>query len=767
MTWFEAALRWYAVLAALTWALAPAVSWLCDALSDRGLTIIRPLAVLAAVYPVWLLAALGLAAFNAPLVIAAVIVLGVISWSLTLLRSGVDRNWLRQLAIVEGSSALLFAAYVWLRGYTPAILGTEKPMDIAFLASSSRAVTMPPLDPWFAGEPINYYYLGYVLHGTVGRLADVPPETGFNLALATVFSCTLVAAFGVVWNVVRPWVSARLAAFTALFATFGVGLAGNLYAPMRLLQDPSSTITAWWWDGAVGIGWRSSRIVCDGLRVENLCPNPATATINEFPFFSFLLGDLHPHVMALPYTLVAISLSWNLAQTSLTHSAMHDWTPWPRVAVCGAVAGALYPLNAWDYPTFLVLMLAGVWIGAGTTLARAWRPSILLVASSLLAWLPFLATFVPPTTSASSDLPALIARVPGISSALSALGLHTAERTSTVEYLTIFGVPYVLGVALIVSGFGGQTEDLARRELRAVIVPGAAMVVAGVLLSAPVIPLCGIPLALAIAQLRRDLTPGPRVFALVLYSVAWALSIGVEVFYVRDAFDDRMNTLFKFYYQSWTLSAIGAAIAVVLLWVATAGVPRQRAVLVGASVLAVAAGAVYPAVASYQWTDRFRSWQGLDGLAYGEAESPDEVAAIRWLSQNAQPGDSVLEVAGCSYHPFGRLPFNRVSAFTGIPTVIGWDNHERQWRAGQPAHLEQIGERQSEVAALFGNPDSALVDEYGIQWLFVGEFETGNWQAECDTAGPYESVTASTFPGPNWDEVFSSGDIRLFRRTSS
>ena len=228
----------------------------------------------------------------------------------------------------------LFAAYVWLRGFTPQILGTEKPMDVAFLASSMRAVAMPPPDPWFAGEPINYYYLGYLLHGVVGRLADVPPEIGFNLALATVFSTTVVATFGLAWNLLSTWAGRVLAVSGAAFAAFAVAMAGNLHAPLRLLQDAPATISAGWWAGD-GIGWRSSRIVCDGPRVKNECPFPATETINEFPFFSFLLGDLHPHVMALPYSLVAIGLAWNLWRMGA--KAESDWANarWVRIAIGG------------------------------------------------------------------------------------------------------------------------------------------------------------------------------------------------------------------------------------------------------------------------------------------------------------------------------------------------------------------------------------------------------------------------------------------------
>jgi uncharacterized membrane protein len=280
-----------------------------------------------------------------------------------------------------------------------------------------------------------------------------------------------------------------------------------------------------------------------------------------------------------------------------------------------------------------------------------------------------------------------------------------------------------------------------------------------------VIPLCGIPLALAISQIRTSTEGSSRWFALVLFSFGWALSIGVELIYVRDAFDDRMNTLFKFYYQTWTLFALATAVTVAVLWRATSGLVRPRAVLSTATAAALLCGAIYPAIASYQWTDRFAAWQGLDGLAYGEKADPDETAAIRWLSQHAAPGDVVLEAAGCSYLPFDRLPFNRVAAFTGVPTVIGWgNNHQRQWRAGQPELIAEIDRREADVEAMFAAPDSPLFDTYGITWLFVGEYEAGDWQTECEAAGPYDIASSFADLDAGWDEAFHAGDTRIYRR---
>ena len=188
--------------------------------------------------------------------------------------------------------------------------------------------------------------------------------------------------------------------------------------------------------------------------------------------------------------------------------------------------------------------------------------------------------------------------------------------------------------------------------------------------------------------------------------------------------------------------------------------------LSAAAVAALLAGAVYPIVASYQWTDHFAAWQGLDGLAYGEETDPGDTAAIRWLGQHAAPGDVVLEAAGCSYLPFDRLPFNRVSAFTGVPTVIGWgNNHQRQWRAGQP---ELAGRDRSPRRLTWPRcspiPTARCFDTYGVTWLFVGEYESGDWRTDCKTAGPYDIPQLLEQPNSGWEEAFRAGDTRIYRR---
>lgn len=755
MSAFEPAARWYLVLAACTWAFAPVVRWLCPALFDRGATIARPFALLGLVYPAWLLASLGLLPFGAAPLVITLVVVAVLGWGRWLRQPARDLAWVRTLAWTELASLVLFAIYVWFRGFTPDILNTEKPMDVALLASSARTVVMPPPDPWFAGQPINYYYLGYLLHGAVARLAGVPASVAFNLALATIFSMTAVASFGVAWNVARPAFGKLAAAGAGGLALFGVVLAGNLYAPLRLAQDPQAVWNAWWWDSE-GIGWRASRIVCDGIREGFRCPPPAVETINEFPAFSFILGDLHPHLMALPFAVTVVALAWNIFASPAGSLSSAAWMG--RLALSAAVAGALYALNAWDLPTYAGLILLAALLVSDPALASRLRAVAIVVVAAVLPWLPFFATYRPPLVPLSEIDPAWLTQIPVLSRVLGLVAPYVGVRTSAAEYLTMFGVPYLVGVVFVLSGVGWAN---ARRTFtRPVIIALVSLAMIAVAFAAPVALLCGYPLVLALQQLCRNHEAQPRTFALAMVSAAWLLSLVVEFVFIRDLFGNRMNTLFKFYYQAWTLAALGAAVGLVVL--ATAyrrSIPARWALRVGTAALLVL-GLAYPVVASRQWADGFATWQGLDGVAYGQ---PDEVAAIRFLNSHAGPGDVVLEAAGCSYYPLSRFPYSRVAAFSGVPTVIGWDNHERQWRSGQPDLTAQIPLRAEDVRTMYADPASPLYARYGVDWVFIGQYETSSAGPECPIAGPYD-IDLTRFAAAGWEPAFQAGDVTLLHR---
>ncbi|HEY8446899.1 MAG TPA: DUF2298 domain-containing protein [Thermomicrobiales bacterium] len=767
MTGLAEGVRWYATLLAIGWGLAPLSRWLCGRLPDRGATLAKPLALLAVVWPTWFLASLTPVPFTTAGLWVTLAIGAAIGWGLSWRAGWVDREWLRSLLIAEIVTLAAFAAYVGLRGYTPQITWTEKPMDVAFLSASARATDVPPTDPWYAGEGINYYYLGYFLHGSLARMADVPSWIAFNLALATTVALTLTAAAGLGFNVARRRLGRGLSLVAAAGAAFLVVLAGNLRAPIELVRDGWGLVQESWW---IRIGWESSRIVVDP-------PPRAAETINEFPWFSFLLGDLHPHVTALPFTVTALALAVNLLASRADRDAagQRRWSDLGQVAVAGAVIGALYPLNSWDFPTYLVLAGAAILLAWGWTRAGRERLATLVVAA-IVPWLPFTLTFAPPAGGNVSDLPEPLRDLPVISRLLTIVAPYDSERTSAGEFLTVFGIFWAIGVVYLAA----ETVQEAR-TMESLRLPGSFIVAAiivlilAVALPAPALVLAGAPLVAAGWLLWRrwghEEIAGSRTVAIGCYGAAFALILITEFFFIQDHFHNRMNTLFKVYYQAWTLLAVGSALAAVMLWQAWASRLALRGLLAAGLTLGVVAGMAYPVAATIQWTRVHgpRDWQGLDGLAYLRQFSPGDEAAIRWLADNAREGDVVLEAPGCSYQVNGEVPTGRIAAFTGVPTLMGWEgSHERLWRSAQSDLLAAISMRVEDVPRMYDDPQSPLFDQYGVTLLYIGHFERTGAGSACPVAGPFDAVTRADYPGAGWELIWQSedGQAQLYRRVA-
>jgi uncharacterized membrane protein len=206
---------------------------------------------------------------------------------------------------------------------------------------------------------------------------------------------------------------------------------------------------------------------------------------------------------------------------------------------------------------------------------------------------------------------------------------------------------------------------------------------------------------------RKDQSATGRVFALTLSALGLLLIMGPELLYVDDAFGgawERMNTVFKLYYQGWLLLAVASGFALYYWGSLREGVSGWRALLTrvwaaGFAVLLVGT-AYYPLAAAATKGNLFHEGITLDGLAYVDQAGSGEYGAIRLIRESAQRDSAVLEAVGGDYTAFGR-----VSASTGVPTVLGWEGHERQWRG---AGISVGGALAKGVRGLFGGGDSAL-----------------------------------------------------------
>jgi uncharacterized membrane protein len=296
-----------------------------------------------------------------------------------------------------------------------------------------------------------------------------------------------------------------------------------------------------------------------------------------------------------------------------------------------------------------------------------------------------------------------------------------------------------------------------------------------------VLVLAGAPLGASLWLVERNRREGTIRDAIPegLYACGFGLIVLTEVFYVQDAFNGRFNTLFKVYYQVWAMLGIACAVAVLTLIIELRPYPALRTALGVAGIVGLLAAFAYPVIATQQWTREFgpREWKGLNSAAFMADLSPDDLAAMHWLYDNAESDDVIIEMPGCAYQVNGGIPTSGLAAMTGVPTIIGWGGHEGQWRDGQPELLGQIGTRQGDVAAIYADPSSPLVDQYDATLLYVGNYERygtpncvipvpGSLNGETLT-GPYASIANPEFPGPTWEPVFTSGETSIYRRVQS
>lgn len=785
MDWFDITLRWYLVTMLVTIALAPLSLIALRRLPDRGASVIRPLSALFLIWPVWFLAGIGsgIVPFSALSLWITLVVVGIASWAFAWRQGVLNRVAFRHIAIAEAGYLVAFAAFLWFRGFGPDANWQEKPSDLMMLASNMHSTSMPPADAWLAGEPVNYYYFGYTVWAAFGKMIGATPAEVFNLALVSVFAMTVVTAIGLVANILSHWYSDRIARIGGLLAATLVVIVGNPWAMNRVLEharDQFSTVG--FFDG---IGWKATRIIIDD-------PESSANPISEFPAFSFILGDLHPHLLALPYTITALVFAWMLLTLGrLGEDEAFLQRDLGRIALAGAVIGGLYTMNSWDFPTYLLIALLALALGSiGISLRDRLIAGVVLVVSALIPWLPFYAHFEAPARSTGSAFSDWAANIPVAGGVLASVASYQGERTSPQDYFSIFGFMYLIAMALIVTEAWRRREDrlIAHAEARGgtwerdaasqyfAVATAALCFLGSLIVPVPLLVICGLPVVVVWLLLERDIRLTPANVALVLYAIAMIMTLIPEFFYLNDYYGgSRMNTIFKVYYQVWVLMAVASALAAISIWKTLRHHVVSRYALPALLAVIVAGGLTYPVVAGHQWLDwrsPDRTWSGVDGLAYlnrdQDGRYAGEYQAIQWLLDHANEDDIILTAGGGEW----RYEIGRVSSGSGVPTLIGWAGHERQWHLGDPAFQAVVNQRVEAINALYNIPPSPeALDRYGVTLIYIGPTETEGIGQEAqpgDSApGPFPAASDPGFPGNGWTEVFNQDGSRIYRKNGT
>jgi YYY domain-containing protein len=866
-----AAFRWWAALMLIGAAATPFAYYVLGRLPDRGYAFVKLIGLLIVSYIFWLLGSLGFLNNNlGGILLALVILVGLSAWSFYRQRSDEQDNqsvisWIKEhwryVLVAELVFAVIFILWTWVRAQNPAITGTEKPMEFAFLNSIGRSPDFPPSDPWLSGFAISYYYFGYVMTSLVTRLAAVPEAVGFNLGLAWLVAATALGAFGLVYNLIMSSRGAakRSAVIFAVIAAVAIPIAGNLeiaaeifhsesvgsadfweWLDIRDLDEPPEEsavpryeTSQWWW-------WRSSRVIHEytlaGREEAGLEP------IAEFPGFSFVLGDLHSHVLSLPFAFLSlvVALNWWLHPGPNSDDGAHVFKRSGLRALIGKLKtrdgslllftilllGGLSFLNTWDVLIHMFVIVAAFMLGRWRQLGH-WQKSILwqgivltfiLIIGSLILYLPFYLGFRsqagPPFLLPMIMRPTRLAHIAvifgmpliGVVALLVALSVRGVRRRSAEVgrryWLWALGISLGIIVALVllmtILGLIIATSDESRSTIMSLAAdldrvlpvmpsdPSALTrfrwAIAAVSSVLPPLLITRIPdsalivflsamifliIYLVMRMLDRDFDPLSREtpsieesshfpsvvpFVLLLVLTGTLLILGPEFVYLKDNFGQRLNTIFKFYYQAWVLFGVVALFGLdyLLRNFRVGGI-----LATGAYGVALIASLLFPYYAIQSRAVEYRGPADsenrapatLNGLSHVGRYNPDELEAITWLQDNADGMPVILEAVGGQYTNFGRI-----SASTGFPTVLGWAGHEYQWRGttSEPA------QRDAAVEDIYVGLDwaraSALLDEYGVEFVYLGSLEK-------NTYSPRSEVLFDQY----LDLAYQNGSVKIYR----
>jgi YYY domain-containing protein len=790
--------QWYFVVELIGLVTLPLTWRLFRRLPDRGYGLSKTLGILLVGFTLWVGTAYSFLRNELGGALMALLAVGAFSfgvgWPGVRASAGGKRplvEWLRgrlaHLIAAELLFLLTFGGWALVRAHSPEAMHTEQPMDLLFLSAIWASPTYPLQDPWLAGYPISYYYFGYWLLMTVARLAGQLPEIAYNLGQACWFALLLTGCYALGFNLAvlsrregsgqerRRW-----GAIGGLLTSLGVAVISNYQGVLDALGlGTSSPLNAWWWP--------ASRVVHD----VDLLGRPLEV-IDEFPFFSYLLGDDHPHLLAMPFLLLVVGLCLALLLTrGESHSrgsrllSLRGFTDFGHRVPLGPAGlvlvivsvGALLALNTWDFPVALLLLVVasgvghprrGVALGVIVALGAvtAYLPYLLSAQSQVKGVLPNL--FHPTSAAQITGMFGLF--LPGLT-VLLWLGLATQRPGWSRIRWSVAAALGVPGLSLAVGTLWALGTSSGRRWLDGVALPPGAEAylpfilerwrggwpTLGVGAALVALACASSPLALGVGGIqssgqmrfpsRRD---AALRFVLLLTAVGLSLLLIPEIAYLADSFGTRMNTVFKLYYQAWLLLGISAAYGTVEA-LSRGGVARRLGVV---SLAVLGSGLIYPVVAVRSRTQEFRSGPPtLDALAYVATADTDELAAIRWVRLNTRPDSRLVQGLGTSY----RADQCRISVATGRATLLGWEGHELQWRGA--AFTRQAEGRVSALREIYGKVGAEMLrqalERWRVDYVYVGPRERA--QYGIDASG--EGILARVM-----ELAFQHGEVRIYRR---
>ena len=707
---------WYLLAAVLGFLGMSVTGRMFRRFDDKGWVFSKVLSIAVTGFVTWLLVTAGILPFTTATCIGVTVACG----ALALIfyererKQGFESLPIDHLGLVYGEELLFFALFLlwtYLAGFHPAAYGTEKFMDYGFMEAMMRSKTLPATDLWYSGGKINYYYGGQYFAVFLTRLSGTKVELTYNLMRTFVAGLAFILPFSLVRQMVKDRLGKKndgfkkaLPAVAGALSGVAVSIAGNMHYVIYAQIIPfiqkltGQEVDSYWFPDA-------TRYI--GFNPEN----EVDKTIHEFPCYSFILGDLHAHVVNIMFVLLLLGLlyAWMKKVRTVKFSPEKQglaafWKKqlfMPQLLSVAALLGMFHWTNYWDFVIYFVVTGGVVlfmniitmegkikWILA-VTIAQA--VEILVIATVVI--LPFTLNFE--------------TMVQGVGIARNHSLFH--------QLLVLWGLPVILTLAYVVALLA---EKLRKKENRSFT---------GLLSSISV----------------------PDLFVVIMGLCAIGLIMIPELVYVRDIYEKnsaRANTMFKLTYQAYIMFGMTMIYGIFrMLFVFRKKILKGIAV-VGLTFFVWTCGYFGNSVQAWFGTVWDPSaYKGLNATAFLETDFPEDAKGIRWLKDNIKGSPVVLEANGDSY-----TDYERVSAMTGLPTVLGWYVHEWLWRND----VADLNLKSEEIQNIYTSTDEEqvkeLLEKYDISYIFIGSCEREKYGSDLNS-NLLKSLGETVFQDPDYD----------------
>ena len=688
---------WWLLAAVMGFAAMPVTGSLFWRFEDKGWIFSKVLAVAAAGFITWFLVSIKLVPFTGITCAAVTVICAVLCFLLLKKESKekIECFPVEKISLVYWEELIFFLAFLlwtYVAGFHPAAYGTEKFMDYGFMEAMMRSTVLPARDLWYSEGHINYYYGGQYFAVFLTKLSHTKVELTYNLMRTFVAGLAFAMPFSLVYQMTvdrmkgQPKgekIKKRLPFIAGFTAGTAVSIAGNMHYVIYAQIIPwiqkltGQEVSSYWFPDATRyIGYNPYR--------------EEDRTIHEFPCYSFVLGDLHAHVVNIIFVLLVIALLyvWLRGVRKKTVSAevsMKDGSFWkkqllmPHLLVISVLLGMFQWTNFWDFVIYFVVTLGTV-LFANIIRFQGKIRKILAVTLAQMAETYVIAYLVIlPFTLQFETM------VDGVALA--------KYHSYFYQLLVLWGLPTVLVVTFVISILW---EKLKKRENR------------------------------SLYRLMRSVRTAD-LFAIILGLCAIGLVAIPELVYVRDIYENgnaRANTMFKLTYQAYIMFALTMGYGIYRLLVVT----KQKIfkAIAGICLFFLVWTVGYFGKSVDSWFGNVLNvsgYQGLYALGYLETDFPEDVDAIYWLKNNVKNVSVVLEANGDSYSGF-----ERVSASTGLPTILGWYVHEWLWRN----NTDDLNVKRDDVETIYTGTDQnqiqSLLREYEVSYIFVGSKEKEKYE---------------------------------------